>query len=131
MPPFTATASCLASGLHASASTWGKRELTRRGATVDGDGEALGFVLGDAVEPGVRDGEGKTGLRLTGSMIAPWSGSDRAAIVPSALNAIGPSSGPGASGKWLSTPSCGFRKYHAPVAKPRTAISPSIPGPAP
>src|SRR2546430_833881 len=76
MPPFTATASCLASGLHASASTWGKRELTRRAATVDDDGEVLGFVLGDAVEPGVRDGEGKTGLRLTGSMIAPWSGSD-------------------------------------------------------
>src|SRR5579859_7756693 len=131
MPPFTASANCLASGLQASESTCGSVELTRLGATGLGVEVALvvGWALG--VLEADSDGDGRIGARLTGSITAPWSTSDTAAIVPSGLKATGPSSVPGVNGNWFSTPSSGLRKYHAPVAKPRTAIRPSTPGAAP
>src|SRR5579859_2333477 len=121
MPPFTASASCLASGLQASASTWGSVELTLRGATGLAAGEALALGLappaaeGDPVAP--VEGEARIGARFTGSITAPWSSSETAAIMPSGLNATGPSSGPGVSGNWFRTPRSGLRKYHAPDRK--------------
>src|SRR5438477_11326005 len=101
MHTLTATAGCVESGLQASASTCGSSELMRRGATTDSDGEAdalvAGLPEGDALA--LLDGDGRMGLRLTGSITAPWSGRDTAAMEPSALKATGPSSGPGFSGK--------------------------------
>src|SRR5207245_722950 len=131
MPPLTARASCLASGLQANESTWGSLELTRFGATGLGVGVGLADGLGLGEAEADSDGDAKMGARLTGSMTALWSTSETAAMVPSGLKATGPSSMPGLRGNWLSTPSCGLRKYHAPVAKPRTAIRPSNPGAAP
>ena len=103
----------------------------RRGWTGDAVGVApVGRAEGDALDAPA-DGDGRIGARFTGSMSAPWSISEIAAIVPSGLKAIGPSSCPGFSGNALSTPRLGLRKYQAPVAAPRTAMRPSTPGAAP
>ena len=64
-------------------------------------------------------------------MTAPWSGKATATIVPSALIAIGPSSGPSASGNGFSTPASAFIQYHDPVPNARTASKPELPGTAP
>src|SRR5882672_6406401 len=95
MPPLTASTSRLASGLHASASACGSFELTARGL-VDGDGVVLiGLVAGEAVATGLPPIGTVT---LIGWMTGPWSGLDTATCVPSALIAIGPSSGPSLRG---------------------------------
>src|SRR5260370_30065205 len=130
--PLTASASCLASGLQARPSACGSLELTWRGAA-DGTGLAwVGVAAGGGADPLVA-GEGEaTGVAtLIGSITGPWSGSEMAASVPSALIAIGPSSGPGDRGNGFSTAAAAFSQYHAPVPNTRTAINPSGPGAAP
>src|SRR5207253_6360250 len=54
-----------------------------------------------------------------------------ATIVPSGLNAIGPSSTPSLSGNGLTTPASALSQYQAPVPNARTASSPELPGAAP
>src|SRR5206468_9762678 len=79
------------------------------GGGADADGEGVGEAMGRVL--------------LIGSTTAPWLGSATAARVPSALIAIGPSSGPSFRGNECSTPASALSQYHAPVAKVRTAIS--------
>ncbi len=75
-PPFTATTICLASGLHASPSTWGSLELRLHGPRAgarDGEGDArgettaVGLLLG--LEPGLGDATGSA--VLIGVIVAP------------------------------------------------------------
>ena len=63
-----------------------------------------------------------------GMIVAPWSGREIAAIVPSFEMAIGPSSGPSFSGNGLTTPASAFSQYQAPVPNVRTANNPDWPG---
>src|SRR5260221_2900342 len=95
-----AAASCAESGLEASASTCGSLDLARRAGTADAEGDGEGLLLGaaDAVATSVGEGDASVSARLTGSITAPWSTSDTAAIVPLGLKSTGPSSCPGASG---------------------------------
>src|SRR5207247_10298881 len=68
---------------------------------------------------------------LIGSLTAPWLGSATAAMVRSALIAIGPSSGPSFSGDGCRRPASAFSQYRAPVPKARTATRAESPGAAP
>src|ERR1700704_6888643 len=117
MPPFTASASKVASVLHASASACGSFELTARGPAA-GDGVAgAGVVVGELDAPATGT------LTLMGRITGPWSGLDTATVVPSGLIAIGPSSGPSFNGKAWSTLASRFSQYHRPVPKARTATN--------
>jgi hypothetical protein len=81
------------------------------------------------LETGVGDAMGIA--LLIGSIRAPWSGRATAAVVPSGVIAIGPSSGPRLNGNWLSTPASALSQYQVPVPNSRTAISPDAPGATP
>src|SRR5438270_14087597 len=129
MSPLTATASCLRSGFHANPSGCGSFELTRFGAETVGIGWADAVAVGGALTPALGVATGSA--LLIGSITGPWSGIATAAIVPSAVIAIGPSSGPRFSGNGLSTPASALSQYHAPVPKARTASRPEFPGTAP
>src|SRR5579864_9778261 len=96
-----------------------------------GVGPWVGEAAALGVTPGVGVGEASGTATLIGSTSAPRSGSATAAIVPSGLIAIGPSSVPSFSGNGLSTPASAFSQYHAPVEKERTAIRPEPPGAIP
>src|SRR6266850_5906892 len=128
MRPLTASASMLASGLHASASACGSLEFTARGFAAGLGVDELGVVGGGLAAPGVA----ATGtFTLIGRITGPWSGLDTATIVPSGLKARGPSSGPSVSGNAWRTLASRFSQYHRPVANARTATSPPSPGTAP
>src|SRR5260370_29060747 len=106
-------------------------EFTWRGAA-DGTGlPCVGVAAGAEGEPDGGEGEAIGAATLRGWIAGPWSGSEIAARVPSALMAMGPSSGPSANGNGLRTPAEGFNQYHTPVPTARTAIRPSFPGAAP
>src|SRR5690348_15244843 len=122
-------ASSLPSGLNESASGCRSREFTCLGATGLADG--LGEV--EATGPGVPLGVGEAIGRplLIGSSSAPWLDSAMAAMLPSGLIAMGPSSGPGLIGNGCSTPASAFSQYHAPVPAPRTAMRPESRGATP
>src|SRR5579859_2631406 len=125
--PLTAMASCLASGLHARPSGWGRLELRCLGAAGALGVAAAGEPLAGALELGVATGS----ATLIGSITAPWSGRATATVEPSGVMAIGPSSGPSARGNGLSTPASALSQYQPPVPNSRTAINPEPPGAAP
>src|SRR5438309_3382611 len=131
MSPFTATASCWASGLHARPSGCWSFELTRLGAELVGLACAVGLAVAIAVPLGAALGEATGSELLMGSMTSPWSGMATATIVPSAEMAIGPSSGPSERGNGLSTEAPAFSQYQVPVPNSRTASSPESPGATP
>src|SRR5260370_42145961 len=121
----------LGSGLQDRASAGGSLEFMWCGAA---DGRGLpwvGVAAGADGAPDAAEGEAIGADTLMGSITGPWSGREIAARVPSALMAMGPSSGPSANGNGLRTPAVGFSQYHTPVPTDRTAIKPSFPRAAP
>src|SRR5437762_3398776 len=130
-----ATASCFASGLQDRASGCSSLELIFLGAGGLALGEILAVGVADADAAADDDaaaiGEAMGRPLLIGSITAPWLGSATATIVPSALIAIGPSSGPSFSGNGCRRPASAFSQYQAPVPKARTATRAESPGAAP
>src|SRR5438045_6943645 len=112
--PLTASATCEASGLHASRSGCSSFEFT----CLTPEGAGLGVEDGVEVPAALAIGDSSGNALLMGSMTAPWSMLATATIVPSGLIAIGPSSGPSLSGNGLTTTAAPLSQYHAPGQNP-------------
>src|SRR5260370_38261497 len=90
-------------------------EFTWRGAA-DGTGlPCVGVAAGADGAPDAGEGEAIGAATLMGSITGPWSGSEIAARVPSALMAMGPPSAPSANGTGFRTPAEAFPPHHTPA----------------